>query len=1270
LAADPTGAPAWLPLTPAQLGLFFAHQLDPANPAYTTAEVVELAGDVDADRLAAAVTAAYAQFEQLRVVFTVTPDGPRQRVLAVEPVRMPPVAVADDAAARGWLGGELARPFDLLAGDVARTGLLRLADGTRWWWHAAHHVVVDGYGAQQLLRRVAELYDGASPVAAIPLATLVAEDHRAPESVAYWDERLAAMNGPVSLAGRLETPAPQAIRRAIDLPDELQRALVEGARRLGTAWPDLLTAAAGAYVGRVLDVGRTRVGLPLMNRTLPGTGQLVAARTVCTAMNVVPVHVAAAGTVAAALTELRAEQDAVRRHPFERQEQLARRLSRRDGSDLFGMQVNVIPLEIDLRFGSAAGSVRNLTAGPVEDLTLTVRGTPGRGRRVRLELDAHPALYDAADLDLHLARLCHWLTVWSGAEPDSDIAALPLLPADEHELVTVRFNDTTVPRVAVTLGQRFLDQAQRTPQAVALRFRGETRSYGELLERARRIARGLQHKGIHAGDVVGVQLHRGVELYEAIHAVALLGATYLPLDPDLPKARTAMMVHDADVAFVVDDVDALATDLPSTTPVPDDLDAAAYLLFTSGSTGRPKGVLVSHRAIDNRLAWMQHHVGLTTDDRVLHKTPISFDVSIWELFWPLQVGASVVIAEPGAHRDPRALATLITERRVAVLHFVPSMLRAFLADRASREAVAHARVRAVVTSGEALTADLVSGARECFGVAPTNLYGPTEAAVDVTVWDCTPEDAVDGHNVPIGRPVWNTSCFVLDAAGSPAGVGIAGELWLGGVQLAQGYVGRPDLTAERFVETRWGRLYRTGDRAAWRADGALRYLGRTDDQVKIRGQRVELGEIEAMLAGVAPVAAGAIDGQLVVWFVAGDDANELRDALRDTATATLPAAFVPSRWVAVPELPLSPSGKTDRRRLAEIAPPPGVDAGSEVAPRDLLEQRIGALIAELLGYDVVPVDGDFFALGGDSLSVLRLLGRLADDLDVTIGLADAFAHPTAAGLATLVSSGGGARDDFAEVLTLRAGGDRPPLILLPPAGGLGWCYTGLLPDLPADLGVHTIQAPGIGSGAPEPVADLTALARRQLAALRTVVGDGPFHLAGWSLGGMAAHAVAALARAEGQQVGAVVLLDAYPAEQWQHLSVPTETEALVGILRLAGLDVPVDVSLSRTAVADLLRRSGSALAALPATVLDGCIASVVEATRLVRTGPPAVLDGDLTLITATAPRAETHLDADGWRTHVGGTVHVVPVDATHAQLVRRPVSTRVAQVITAAIESS
>ncbi len=1273
---------AWLPLTAAQRGLFFAQQLAPDNPCYTTAEVVEFAGPVDPERLSVAIASAYGEFEQLRTVFRSTPEGPQQRVVD----RGAPLQVIEadsPSEAESWMRADLARPMDLTAVpiDSVRTALLRLPGGRTWWYHAAHHVVLDGYGAQQLIRRVAELYADPSRrrPSEVGLAELVEAAPSDPAGEDVWAGRLAGMEGIVSLAGRTADASATAIRRSMHLTDAQQRELVRGARTHGVGWPDLTVAAVGSYIARMNGSPHTRVGVPLMNRSMPNVGALTASRTACTAMNVLPVTIHADGSIARSVSAVRAEQEALREHPFTRQEDLARRLRSRDeGAQLFGAQINLVPFTLEVTFegvGSpVSGVVRNLTAGPVEDLTVGLRGAPGRGNAVALELDANPALYHPKEVDLHLQRLAAWIETYAAAPVDAAIEDLPLLTHEERDLVVNRFNATGVDRRSATLAERFVDQASCTPNATALMFRGGRRTYGQLLRAARRVASALASEGVVAGDVVGVALPRGFELFEAVYGIQLLGAVYLPIDLDLPPARVEGMLEDAAAAYVVtgDNVEGLtgyADECLRAMGGGRHVDTPAYLLFTSGSTGRPKGVVVSHRAIDNRLAWMQHHLPLCGSDRVLHKTPISFDVSIWELFWPLQVGAAVVIAPPGDHRDPRALADLVVSERVSTTHFVPSMLRAFLGDRTARESVSRSAVRHVVTSGEALTPDLVTECMRWFGTAPTNLYGPTEAAVDVTCWDCSPGDRA----VPIGRPIWNTRCYVLDSRRRPVPIGASGELWIAGVQLADGYVGRPDLTQERFVPDPFRpgeRMYKTGDLASWRADGALRYLGRDDDQVKIRGQRVELGEIEALFAAVPEVgtaAAGVVDGRLIAWFApaAGCSAAEAARTLRETATAQLPRAWMPHRFVCVPDIPLGTAGKIDRRRLVRQATPPPAPGGRG-SPGDLLEERLCALVGDVLDLPAASPDADFFTIGGDSLTALKLIGAVEDDLGETLRLADVFAHPTPTGLARVVAGTSSRSGETDELLTLRRGGDRAPLFLLPPAGGLGWCYAGLLHGLPTGLPVHTIQAPGLADGSPAPVADLGALADRQLGAIRQVVGRGRFHVAGWSLGGMAAHEVASRARADGQEVGAVILLDAYPSDQWRHLSEPTEADTLVGILRLGGVEPPeAGGRLDRDTTKRLLRESGSAVGRLPDRVLEGCMASVVEAARLVRTSRHSVLSGDLNIVVATAPRAESWLDHVGWKAYVDGEVHRTEVDVTHGALVRRPAADRVASLISA-----
>ncbi|MCA1676583.1 MAG: amino acid adenylation domain-containing protein, partial [Actinobacteria bacterium] len=421
------------------------------------------------------------------------------------------------------------------------------------------------------------------------------------------------------------------------------------------------------------------------------------------------------------------------------------------------------------------------------------------------------------------------------------------------------------------LPELFEAQVARTPDATAVVFEGAGLSYAELNGRANRLAHKLITQGVGPECCVGVALPRSVELVIALWAVLKAGAAYLPVDLDYPPERIGFVLDDAGPGMVFDDPLAVRdTDgYPDTNPTDGDrihpLEPVnpAYVIYTSGSTGRPKGVVIPHCGIVNRLLWMQAEYGLREDDRVLQKTPSSFDVSVWEFFWPLVVGATLVVAKPEGHKDPAYLAGLIGSEAVTTVHFVPSMLRAFLQDPAAASCTG---LRRVICSGEVLPADLARSFHSVLDVGLHNLYGPTEASVDVTHFECVPQQ--HGVSIPIGRPVWNTGMYVLDADLRPVPVGIAGELYIAGVQLARGYLHRPGLTAERFVACPFGvpgaRMYRTGDLASWGADGNLAYLGRTDHQVKIRGFRIELGEVEAVLAsqpGVAQVAVMAREDQ-------------------------------------------------------------------------------------------------------------------------------------------------------------------------------------------------------------------------------------------------------------------------------------------------------------------------------------------------------------------------------------------------------------------------
>ncbi|HXM58509.1 MAG TPA: amino acid adenylation domain-containing protein, partial [Candidatus Dormibacteraeota bacterium] len=545
-----------------------------------------------------------------------------------------------------------------------------------------------------------------------------------------------------------------------------------------------------------------------------------------------------------------------------------------------------------------------------------------------------------------------------------------------------------------TLPALVAEQVRRRPDAPAVVAEDGALTFGELGRRAARLAGRLRALGVGPETVVPVCLERSTDLVVGLLGVLAAGAAYLPLDPDHPPARLALQIEEACSPALVAQR-RLAGRLPAfagTTCWVEEAAGAeadlagparpgnlAYVIYTSGSTGRPKGVMVTHAAIANRLRWMQDAHPLTAADRVLQKTPLTFDVSLWELFWPLLAGAVMVLARPGGHRDRAYLAAAIQRHGVTTVHFVPSLLADFLEEPAARGCRS---LRRVFSSGEALPADL---ARRCLAALDAelhNLYGPTEAAVDVTWWPCPRDAAAPEPAVPIGRPIANVRACVLDAGMEPAA---EGELWLGGVQLARGYLGRPDLTAERFLPDPFGapggRLYRTGDGARWRPDGSLRYLGRLDRQVKLRGVRIELGEIEAALrahAAVADAAAAVLGDRLVAYVVTRHAAGA--DELRGFLAQRLPESLVPAAIVALPALPLTSSGKLDRSALPEPGRAP------TAAPTSPRECALADAVRELLGLDGVGVDEDFFALGGHSLLAARLAARAGLPIDAVFRL--------------------------------------------------------------------------------------------------------------------------------------------------------------------------------------------------------------------------------------------------------------------------------------------
>ncbi|MEU2315689.1 amino acid adenylation domain-containing protein [Streptomyces albidoflavus] len=685
------------------------------------------------------------------------------------------------------------------------------------------------------------------------------------------------------------------------------------------------------------------------------------------------------------------------------------------------------------RAGTPAVTQVLLDAGPVavDDLALVL--TPDADGRLNARARGNPEHHSDEEVAAHTDRLSHFTRRLLAAGPTAEVGGVELLtPAEHHRIMNV-WNDTAHPVPTLTLPELVEANAAAHPERTALSHRDQRLSYAELDGRASRIARLLIADGAGHGDIVAMVLPRSVDYVVTALAIVKTGAAYLPVDTSHPVERINQVLVDAGVTHVVtvreltdsvlvparqlvlDAPDAVARLAAATPAPPTDADrrapltpeSPAYVLYTSGSTGRPKGVVVAHRAITNRLHHMQHQIPLGPDDRLLQKTPAGFDVTVREVFWPLLAGASIVVADPEGHRDPAYLAETIVTENITITHFVPSGLKVFLGEPS---AAACASLRRVVCGGEALPAELQAWFSSVLDADLFNVYGPTEAAVDVTSMLC-PKKPGPGP-VLIGRPVWNTRLYVLDEQRRQLPPGVTGELYLAGVQLAEGYLGRPDLTAERFVDDPYGgpgaRMYRSGDAARWRADGVIEFFGRLDHQVKIRGFRVELGEIESVLLRDGQLSQAVClvredtpgDQRLVAYVVCAHDTYPDLDALRAQAESVLPYYMVPSAFVVLERLPLTANEKLDRGAL----PRPGARqarAGREPAtPAEIL---VAEVFTELLGIRDPGVEQHFFTSGGNSLLASRLINDLHERSGVRLRIRQLFDDPTVGAIAGLIT---------------------------------------------------------------------------------------------------------------------------------------------------------------------------------------------------------------------------------------------------------------------------
>ncbi|WP_455428223.1 enterobactin synthase subunit F [Dryocola sp. LX212] len=1239
-----------LPLVAAQPGIWMADQLSPQPNAWSVAHYVELVGYLNEALLCKAVVAGMAEADTLRMCFA-EKDGEVRQWIDPEATFTPPLCrdlrqEADpQAAALAIMRDDLDRDLRLASGKpLYFHALLRLSE-TRWFWYQRfHHLVVDGFSFTAITRRIANIYtaycrgEQPEPGPFTPFSDVVEEYQRYQQSgtrqrdAAFWGEKARQLPPPATLSTQPLTgqgSTTHLIRQRLDFNRTDFDALVNSA---GLTPADMALALVALWLGRLSGRMDYSAGFIFMRRI--GSAALCATGPV---LNVLPfgVRIVPTATLPELAQEIARELKTLRRHQRYDAEQIQRDLGQvSSGEPLYGPVLNLKMFDYRLDFNGTEGVTHQLASGPVRDLEIALY--IGEQGEFTLELLANAERYEARTLEQHLARLPLLLRQFA-ANPALRCSDAELLHDSETQLLnSVNATQTEVP--STTLGALIAEQAQRTPDAPALADAQRQFTYREMRGQVLALAGELIALGVKPGDVVAVALPRSVFLSLSLQAIVEVGAAWLPLDTGYPDDRLQMMLEDAGPRLLITSTEQLARFstieglktycYERTFPAahrPQQLnlsrpDHTAYVIFTSGSTGRPKGVMVGQQAIVNRLLWMQNHYPLNGEDVVLQKTPCSFDVSVWEFFWPYIVGAQLVMAPPEAHRDPQALQQLFARYRVTTTHFVPSMLAAFVSALDGDAAIVScATLRRVFCSGEALPADLCREWEQLTHAPLHNLYGPTEAAVDVSWYPAYGEDLarVTGSSVPIGWPVWNTGLRILDGAMRPVPPGIAGDLYLTGIQLAQGYLGRPDLTASRFIADPFEpgeRMYRTGDVARWLDNGAVEYLGRSDDQLKIRGQRIELGDIDRAMQALEDVAqavthacvlnqAAASGGdarQLIGYLVSASGRPLPLEGLREQLSAALPAHMVPVALVQLDDFPLSANGKLDRRALPlpELA-----KRAAGRAPDTALEKTVAEAFAGLLGADVHSVDDDFFALGGHSLLAMRLAAQLRRSLDrpLTVGqiMVASTVRQLAETLAEEQSEEQANRAGFEPVLPLRKSSG-PTLYCFHPASGFAWQFSVLQRYLDPRWSITGIQSPR-PSGPMQQAQNLAEVCEAHLQTLRELQPHGPYYLMGYSLGGTLAQGIAARLAEAGEVVAFLGLLDTWPPE--------TQNWAEKGA---NNLDPAVLDEINREREAFVAAQQGQASDAL----FEAIEGNYGDAVRLLTTAQSVPFSGKATLFVA------------------------------------------------------
>ncbi|WP_327745264.1 amino acid adenylation domain-containing protein [Streptomyces europaeiscabiei] len=1316
-----------LPVSFAQRRLWFLNRLEGPSPTYNVPMALRLSGALDREALSAALHDVVVRHESLRTVFAEDAVGPYQvTVPAEEAWPVVTYEATNESSLPAQLADAARYGFDLSAEIPIRAWLFELEPEEYVLLILVHHISSDGWSRGPLRRDLTVAYSARSGGEApgwseLPVQyadytvwqrdVLGSEDD--PESpiskqLAYWKDALAGLPEELDLPADRPRPAVashEGGRIAFEVPAALHERLVAVARENQASVFMVVQAALATLLSRLGGGEDIPIGTPIAGRTDEAIEDLVGFF-----VNTLVLRTDLSGnpTFRELIARVRENALAAYAHqdvPFERLVEVLNPTRSMSRHPLFQTMLAFNNTEQHTAFERRPEGERlpgGLTVAPEPtrsgvsrfDLLFAFADVPGRaGIKAVVEYSAD--LFERPTAEALVDRFLRVLTALTRA-PAQPIGLIdPLLPA-EHARLRAEWSGAARPMPDATLPELFQAQVRRTPQAVAVEAGVETLTYAQVNERANRLARVLIERGVGPERFVALALPRSADLVVALLAVLKTGAAYVPVDPDYPADRIGYMLRDARPAVVVT-VAAVADALPEcgapllvldrAETVADcgreseaDLPALGlrpehpvYMMYTSGSTGRPKGVVMPVAAMNNLVVWHEQAMPSRPAAAVAQFSAISFDVSIHEVLSALLNGKRLVACPEEVRRDPQALVPWLRRHRIEELH-APNLLIEALAQAAAEQDAHLPDLRHVAQAGEALA--LNPAVQEFFTRHPAarlhNHYGPSEthAATGATL----PVDPVDWPaSAPIGVTVTNARLYVLDSALRPVPTGVTGELYVSGTGLARGYWSRPDLTGERFVACPFGepgeRMYRSGDLVRRRSDGQLDFLGRVDGQIKLRGFRIEPGEVEAALAALPEVSTAAVvlredrpgDKRLVAYVVpAGGEVVPEPGALRARLAELLPDYMVPGGFVALERLPLNPNGKLDRRAL----PVPDVPAAGR-GPHGPREEALCRVFAEVLGVPDVGVDDDFFTLGGHSLLVARLVGRIRSALGVELGLRSVFAAPTVARLALEIDARQ-AQDSFATLLPLREHGVQRPLFCVHPAAGLGWCYAGLLAHLDGTP-VYALQARGVRRGAGQVADSVADMAADYVDRMREVQPTGPYRILGWSFGGHVAHAIASRLQQDGDEVELLVLLDTYPPTVRDPLAPGRDdAEIVAGTLRAAGFEFEMDELVEdrfpMERYREFLRHENRSLVYLEEDEILGVKDVYVNNVRIMQEFTPDGYRGDVLFFTASRASEEQRKRRriDSWKPFVDGRFENYDVDAEHEGMMTE--STPVAQI--------